>query len=193
MTKCATRLLRGNLGHGHRLFLPHQSPWTNAGQDWNFQRTWAPLVHTNSGEIHMDQSLVHTFSWGNSYGPMVLKGFLKFPPALVLVNGWLFPAIEIAVVQIAAISQIASGFNLKLKGIWATASGPPNMITQAQALLVDGHAGSNGGLERSDYHRAVRTKTRSWFHGVSASAHKLLPSKLFFEIILSGNPKNYRN
>ena len=24
-----------------------------------------------SGEIHMDQSLVHNFSWGNSYGPMV--------------------------------------------------------------------------------------------------------------------------
>ena len=44
-----------------------------------------------SGEIHMDQSLVHTFSWGNSYGPMVLKVFQKFPPTLVLVHGWLFP------------------------------------------------------------------------------------------------------
>ena len=44
-----------------------------------------------SGEIHMDQSLVHTFSWGNSYGPMVLKVFLKFPPTLVLVHGWFFP------------------------------------------------------------------------------------------------------
>ena len=31
--------------------------WTNAGR---------------SGEIHMDQSLVHTLSWGNSHGPMVL-------------------------------------------------------------------------------------------------------------------------
>ena len=40
----------------------------------------------------MDQSLVHTFSWGNSYGPMVLKVLLKFHPALVLVHGWLFPA-----------------------------------------------------------------------------------------------------
>ena len=39
----------------------------------------------------MDQSLVHTFSWGNSYGPMVLKFLLKFPPTLVLVHGWLFP------------------------------------------------------------------------------------------------------
>ena len=39
----------------------------------------------------MDQSLVHTFSWGNSYGPMVLKVLLKFPPTLVLVHGWLFP------------------------------------------------------------------------------------------------------
>ena len=39
----------------------------------------------------MDQSLVHTFSWGSSYGPMVLKVFLKFPPTLVLVHGWFFP------------------------------------------------------------------------------------------------------
>ena len=41
----------------------------------------------------MDQSLVHTFSWGNSYGPMVLKVLLKFPPSLVLVHGWLVPAV----------------------------------------------------------------------------------------------------
>ena len=38
-----------------------------------------------------DQSLVHTFSWENSYGPMVLKVLLKFPATLVLVHGWLFP------------------------------------------------------------------------------------------------------
>ena len=54
----------------------------------NFERHWSILI---SGEIHMDQSLVHTFSWGNSYGPMVLKVLLKFPPTLVLVHGWLFP------------------------------------------------------------------------------------------------------
>ena len=42
----------------------------------NFERHWSILI---SGEIHMDQSLVHTFSWGNSYGPMVLKVLLKFP------------------------------------------------------------------------------------------------------------------
>ena len=54
----------------------------------NFERHWSIRI---SGEIHMDQSLVHTFSWGNSYGPMVLKVLLKFPPALVLVHGWLFP------------------------------------------------------------------------------------------------------
>ena len=54
----------------------------------NFERHWSILI---SGEIHMDQSLVHTFSWGNSYGPMVLKFLLKFPPTLVLVHGWLFP------------------------------------------------------------------------------------------------------
>ena len=54
----------------------------------NFERHWSiPFP----GEIHMDQSLVHTFSWGNSYGPMVLKVLLKFPPTLVLVHGWLFP------------------------------------------------------------------------------------------------------
>ena len=40
----------------------------------------------------MDQSLVHTFSWGNLHGPMVLKVLLKFPPTLALVHGWLFPA-----------------------------------------------------------------------------------------------------
>ena len=40
----------------------------------------------------MDQSLVHTFSWGNSYGPIVLKVLQKFPPTLALVHGWLFPA-----------------------------------------------------------------------------------------------------
>ena len=54
----------------------------------NFERHWSiPFP----GEIHMDQSLVHTFSWGNSYGPMVLKVLLKFPPTLVLVHGWLLP------------------------------------------------------------------------------------------------------
>ena len=44
----------------------------------------------------MDQSLVHTFSWGNSYGPVVLKVLLKFPPTLVLVHGWLFPVVGVA-------------------------------------------------------------------------------------------------
>ena len=57
----------------------------------NFERHWSIRI---SGEIHMDQSLVHTFSWGNSYGPMDLKVLLKFPPALVLVHGWLFPELE---------------------------------------------------------------------------------------------------
>ena len=46
----------------------------------NFERHWSiPFP----GEIHMDQSLVHTFSWQNSYGPMVLKVLLKFPPTQV--------------------------------------------------------------------------------------------------------------
>ena len=56
----------------------------------SFERHWSIRI---SGEIHMDQSLVHTFSWGNSYGPMVLKVLLKFPPTLVLVHGWLFPVL----------------------------------------------------------------------------------------------------
>ena len=42
----------------------------------NFERHWSILI---SGEIHTDQSLVHTFSWGISYGPMVLRVLLKFP------------------------------------------------------------------------------------------------------------------
>ena len=54
----------------------------------NFERHWSiPIL----GEVHMDQSLVHTFSWGNSYGPMVLKVLQKFPLTLALVHGWLFP------------------------------------------------------------------------------------------------------
>ena len=51
-----------------------------------------PLVHTNFGKIHMDQSLLNTFSWGDSYGPMVLKILQRFSPTLALVHGWLFPA-----------------------------------------------------------------------------------------------------
>ena len=43
----------------------------------NFERHWSIQI---SGEIHMDQSMVHMNSWGNSYGPMVLKVLLKFPP-----------------------------------------------------------------------------------------------------------------
>ena len=54
----------------------------------SFERHWSIQI---SGENHMDQSLVHTFSWGNLYGPMVLKVLPKFPPTLVLVHGWLFP------------------------------------------------------------------------------------------------------
>ena len=54
----------------------------------NFEGHWSIRF---PGEIHMDQSLVHTFSWGNSYRPMVLKVLQKFPPTLALVHGWLFP------------------------------------------------------------------------------------------------------
>ena len=49
----------------------------------NLERHWSIRI---SGDIHMDQSLVHTFSWGNLYGPMVLKVLLNLPPTLVLVG-----------------------------------------------------------------------------------------------------------
>ena len=71
--------------------------WTNTSLDSrlklseNFQDHWSIRI---LGEIHMDQSLVHTFSWGNSYGPMVLKVLWKFPPTLALVHGWLFPVMD---------------------------------------------------------------------------------------------------
>ena len=42
-----------------------------------FRELWAPLVHT--------------FSWGNMYGPMVLKALLKLRPTLALAHGYLFP------------------------------------------------------------------------------------------------------
>ena len=54
----------------------------------NLERHWSIPI---SGEIHMDQSLVHTFPWGNSHGPMVLKVLQTFLPTLVLVHAWLFP------------------------------------------------------------------------------------------------------
>ena len=52
----------------------------------NFERHWSILI---SGEIHMDQSLVHTFPWGNSYGPMVAKVLLKFPPPHTGIGPWM--------------------------------------------------------------------------------------------------------
>ena len=57
----------------------------------------------------MDQSLVHTFSWGNSYGPMVLKGLLKFPPTLALVHGWLFPDLSVTISAFLGILYRANG------------------------------------------------------------------------------------
>ena len=64
--------------------------WSRPKLSENFEGHWSiPFL----GEIHMDQSLVHTFSWGNLYGPMVLKVLQKFPPTMALVHGWLFPAL----------------------------------------------------------------------------------------------------
>ena len=59
----------------------------------NFERHWSIQI---SGEIHMDQSLVHTFSWGNSYGPMVLKVLLKLPPHTGTGPWMALPSIELA-------------------------------------------------------------------------------------------------
>ena len=73
----------------------------------NFERHWSIQI---SGEIHMDQSLVHTFSWGNSYGPMVLKVLQKFPPTLVLVHGWLFPEAAHIHAESTATSQFSESF-----------------------------------------------------------------------------------
>ena len=56
----------------------------------NFERHWSIRI---LGEIHMDHPLVHNFSWGNSYGPMVLKVLLQSPPTLVLVHGCLFSGV----------------------------------------------------------------------------------------------------
>ena len=46
--------------------------------------------------------------------------------------------------------------------------------------------------EKGVLHKVFVRETTQPGSGIP-SAHKLLPSKLFFEIILSGNPKNYRN
>ena len=77
----------------------------------NFERHWSIPC---PGEIHMDQSLVHTFSWGNSYGPMVLKVLQKFSPTLVLVHGWLFPVrCPNRKIEIAAISNLGNVLDSK--------------------------------------------------------------------------------
>ena len=88
----------------------------------NFERHWSILI---SGEIHMDQSLVHTFSWGNSYGPMVLKVFLKFPPTLALVHGWLF----------AEVSHLSPE--------------PPPVALSSHSQQTGGQGGCRGGLVAS--------------------------------------------
>ena len=52
----------------------------------NCERPWS--IRISPGPIIGPYEIL-----GNSYGPMVLKVLLKFPPTLVLVHGWLFPAI----------------------------------------------------------------------------------------------------
>ena len=69
----------------------------------------------------MDQSLVHTFSWGTSYGPMVLKVLLKFPPTLALVHGWLFP-------EMTKISQIPEVDNFRKQSAFSYQNSTSNTV-----------------------------------------------------------------
>ena len=62
--------------------------WSRLKLSENFKRHWSIRI---SGEIHIDQSLAHTFS-RNPYGPMVLKVLLKFPPTLVLLPWMALPS-----------------------------------------------------------------------------------------------------
>ena len=98
----------------------------------NFECHWSMLI---SGEIHMDQSLVHSFSWGNSHGPMVLKVLLKFPPTLALVHGWLFPAFSCLRVFLSSRGSPSAGHN--------PPRGSPGKFASQRALrgLSEGSAG----------------------------------------------------
>ena len=58
----------------------------------NFERHWSILI---SGGISYGPIIGPYLFLGNSYGPMVLKVLLKFPPKLVLVHGWLFPVLMV--------------------------------------------------------------------------------------------------
>ena len=64
----------------------------NSGRGYFFRYfSWKFRVGPFRGSVAGRGVLNHTFSWGNLYGPMVLKVLLKFPPTLALVHGWLFP------------------------------------------------------------------------------------------------------
>ena len=80
----------------------------------------------------------------------------------------------------------------------------PDILSQALlAIRISGENTHNGALTCLNLRRCMvfqeqlctRPSRRSAPCVMCSipSAHKLLPSKLFFEIILSGNPKNYRN
>ena len=74
----------------------------------------------------MDQSLVHTFSWGNSYGPMVLKGLPNIPSALVLVHGWLFPESRNSLRSLKrdGFETLETVSRLRGKRVYTTTAGP---------------------------------------------------------------------
>ena len=70
----------------------------------DFERYWSIRI---SGDIHMDQSLVHTFSWGNSYGPIGPESSSRVSP-YTSIGPWMAPPSKIgnaAIFQIAVKSQ----------------------------------------------------------------------------------------
>ena len=111
----------------------------------NFEHHWSILI---LGETHMDQSLVHTFSWGNSYGPMVLKVLLKFLPTLALVHGWLFPdgaklgrcLSTVRPVFPVLVFQISKQLNRTRKTSSTVLGTPPNRTWTKRFPLVLGRA-----------------------------------------------------
>ena len=64
--------------------------------------------------LKLSENFELPFSWGNSYGPMVLKVLLKFPPILVLVHGWLFPAVSCCLNRLTR-GKVAIASCLRLK------------------------------------------------------------------------------
>ena len=72
--------------------------WTDAGGDSNLRRDLKAI----GPYINVKGTLV----WAPQYGPMAPKFAKKSPPRLVLVNGWLFPTIELYQTRLNVIARI---------------------------------------------------------------------------------------